>query len=322
LEGAALAFREAIKARLGHAPAWQNLGNVLRDLGRPGEAVDAFWEALRLAPQSADSYRQLGAMLASAGRIDKAIEVHERWLEIFPDDPRAKHFLAALTQEKVPDRASDDYVRTTFDIFAANFDNELAELEYRAPALIDEEVARLCGPPQPRMAVLDAGCGTGLCAPFLRPRASHLAGVDLSPAMIEKAGKRGLFDALAVEELTAHLRGHAAMYDLIVSADTLVYFGDLGEVTLAAARALRPGGAFVFTVERANAEDAPAGFRINPHGRYGHTRDYLLRSLTAAGLIGPEIRKVDLRKEADQWVAGWLCSAKVGQLSVRPNQES
>ena len=30
--------------------------------------------------------------------------------------------------------------------------------------------------------MLDAGCGTGLCAPLLRPYASRLTGVDLSKA--------------------------------------------------------------------------------------------------------------------------------------------
>ena len=34
--------------------------------------------------------------------------------------------------------------------------------------------------------VLDLGCGTGLCGPLLRPYARALAGVDLSPQMLER----------------------------------------------------------------------------------------------------------------------------------------
>ena len=35
--------------------------------------------------------------------------------------------------------------------------------------------------------VLDAGCGTGLCGPLLRPYAKRLVGVDLSSGMLERA---------------------------------------------------------------------------------------------------------------------------------------
>jgi len=42
--------------------------------------------------------------------------------------------------------------------------------------------------------------------------------------------------------LTEYLRGHTAAFDVIISADTLVYFGRLEEVVAAAANALRPGG--------------------------------------------------------------------------------
>ena len=41
-----------------------------------------------------------------------------------------------------------------------------------------------------------------------------------------------------------------------MSADTLVYFGDLEPVLAAAAGALRPNGLFVFTLEHAAGDDA------------------------------------------------------------------
>jgi predicted TPR repeat methyltransferase len=110
---------------------------------------------------------------------------------------------------------------------------------------------------------------------------------------------------------------------LIVSADTLVYFGDLGDVTAVAAKALRPGGVLVFTVERAQPADAPGGYRIHPHGRYSHTGDYLLRTLAEAGFIAPSLREVKLRKEASTWVEGWLVSARVpaADLGSSPPQK-
>jgi predicted TPR repeat methyltransferase len=91
----------------------------------------------------------------------------------------------------------------------------------------------------------------------------------------------------------------------------LVYFGALDEVVQAAARTLRPGGVLVFTVERVPAEDAPEGYRLSPHGRYSHTGEYLHRVLAAAGFVEPSLSEVELRKESDRWVAGWLVGARV-----------
>jgi len=310
VEEAVATFRRVIALKPDHAAAWQNLGNALGELDRLDEALDAHREAMRLAPQSPDSHRHLGAMLYASGRIEEATEIYKRWLALFPDDPRARHFVASCTGEAVPGRAPDDYVRAEFDAFAATFDDSLTRLEYRAPALVAEEVARVFGT-QSSLDVLDAGCGTGLCGPLLRPFARHLAGVDLSAPMIDLARKRQVYDALVVGELTAYLRGHAAACDLIVSADTLVYFGELGEVIAAAAGALRPAGGLVFTVERAADGVAPAGYRINPHGRYSHAHGYLLRILGEAGFVDAVATQVSLRKEASKWVDGYRVSARL-----------
>jgi predicted TPR repeat methyltransferase len=311
LPSAEALFRKVIALRPDHASAWRNLGNTLKEMDRLDEALDALKEAMRLAPQSPDSYRHLGALLHAVHRTEEAGAVFRQWFARFPSDPRARHFAAACSGGAVPDRASDECVRAEFDDFAPVFDATLARLECRAPSLVDGEVARLFPDAKASLDVLDAGCGTGLCGPLLRPRAKTLVGVDLSPAMIELARKRSLYDDLVVAELTAHLRAHPAGFDAVVSADTLVYFGDLGEVVRAAAGALRPGGALVFTVEAAQLASAPAGFRINPHGRYSHTRDYLLRVLSAAGFADVTVTAAELRKEAGKWVAGFLVSCHV-----------
>jgi predicted TPR repeat methyltransferase len=318
LEGAIATYREVIAARPDHVPAWQNLGNTLGDLNRTQEALDAHHEAMRLAPQASDSYRYLGRMLYTESRLEEAANIYRRWLTLFPDDPLARHFAAACTGQAVPSRASDDYVRAEFEGFASTFDGTLARLEYQAPKLVAEEVARLYPEAEPRLAVLDAACGTGLCGPLLRTRAAFMVGVDLSAAMVELARKRSVYDALVVAELTAYLGEHAQTSDLVVSADTLVYFGDLGDVTAAAAKSLRPGGALVFTVERAQPADAPVGYRIHSHGRYSHTGDYLMNVLTPAGFIDPSLREVHLRKEAGLWVKGWLVSARVPATDSTP----
>src|SRR4029079_4754925 len=71
-------------------------------------------------------------------------------------------------------------------------------------------------------------------------------------------------------EITEFLRTHCAAFDVIVSADTLVYFGDLIEFCTVAAGALRPSGLLIFTLEHAVDEDN-IEYRLELHGRYSHT---------------------------------------------------
>ncbi len=316
LEEAFHAYQQAIALEPRHADAWHNLGNVLKKLNRIEDALDAYRQAITLRPYHTEAYKNLGRMLYLAGRISEAAEVYRTWLERSPGNPVARHMLAACSGEEVPLRASDDYVVLTFDHFAATFDEVLARLDYRAPGLVSEAVKRAVGEPGATLAVLDVGCGSGLCGPLLRPYAKRLTGVDLSRGMLDKASGRNVYDDLVQAELTAYLVAHAGQFDLIIAADTLCYFGDLRPVTSASARALRPGGWFVFTVEAA-LHDLPEGFCIQPHGRYGHTAEYVRSVLIPAGLLCVRAEEAVLRNEGGKPVVGLIVSARCrGDLSV------
>ncbi|HEX3696111.1 MAG TPA: tetratricopeptide repeat protein [Polyangia bacterium] len=307
--GAEVSFRRAIELDDEHAEAYHNLGSILRDTGRSHEALTAYQRALTLRPYDGESYRRVGATLYAVGRVDEAVGVYKSWLNLEPDNAVAKHMLASCSGDEVPARASDDFVRTTFDSFAASFDHVLGRLQYRAPALVGDAVAAALATASATLDVLDAGAGTGLCAPFLRPYARRLVGIDLSKEMLFRAKTRGGYDALETAELTAYMRAHPAAFDLVVSADTLCYFGDLSEAASSAAAALRPGGHLVFTVEHLAPESA-VGFQINPHGRYSHGEDYVRRTLTAAGLGALSIQRAHLRIENMLPVEGLLVTAR------------
>ena len=101
---------------------------------------------------------------------------------------------------------------------------------------------------------------------------------------------------------------HIRAFDVIVSADTLCYFGDLDPVMRAAAGALKPGGLLVFTVEAGAAEQGP--HRLQPSGRYAHAEEYLRTSVAAASLVATALERVVLRKESAVDVHGWLVTAQ------------
>ena len=90
------------------------------------------------------------------------MEIFQEWLADDPDDPIARHMLAACSGRDVPARASDAFIEKTFDSFAASFDSKLAKLSYRAPQLVTEVLKRSDAAPSQSLDVLDAGCGTGL----------------------------------------------------------------------------------------------------------------------------------------------------------------
>ena len=254
-------------------------------------------------PKHPEARRLLALAHCNLGDVDKAVGIFEEWLQEEPDDPIALHMLAACSGRDVPPRASDAFVEETFDSFAASFDSKLAQLLYRAPALVAQMLAESEVEASKSLDVLDAGCGTGLCGPLIAPYARRLVGVDLSEPMLAQARARKVYDELVKRELTAYVGDSTAEFDVIVSADTLVYFGVLDEVVAAAANALRPGGRLIFTVEELVGAGSDAGYAISPSGRYRHTRQYLERVLADAKLRS-EIVPAELRLEAGDPVPG------------------
>jgi predicted TPR repeat methyltransferase len=298
-------YQRALQIKPDYAEAHRNAGTVLQSRGNLDQAAKGYQRALDLNPRLMQVYERLGSVLLKQGHIAAAAAVWEQWIRLEPDEPVARHMLAAATGRDVPARASDGYLRSHFDAFAPTFDQQLERLAYCGPQLVAAAAANALGQPMANLDVLDAGCGTGTGGPLLRPYARRLTGVDLSKGMLELARARGVYDDLILLELTAHLRECPERYDVIAAADTLIYFGDLLPLLSASAGALRPGGRLIVTAEQA-ADRHPhtGGFKLQYHGRYCHTVDYLRETMADAGLTVREITTAILRKELGHPVPG------------------
>ena len=303
-------LQQAIALKPDYADAYFSLGRAFSADDQAEAAIQAIQQGLQLNPRKPGGYRQLGRLLYVLNRHEEAAACYRQWTEQAPDDPEAWHMLAAVTGEAVPERAGDDYIQRLFDRFADSFDEQLQRLDYQAPQLLAALIAGQWPTPDSTLQILDAGCGTGLCGPLLRPYAHRLIGVDLSPGMLNKARARQVYDDLIISELTAFMQARNPEFDLIISADTFEYFGDLSAVFAAAAAALRPGGRLAFTVERLEDDAPQSSFCLNPHGRYSHTDHYLRQELAAAGLTLQSLSIATLRFENKQPVAGSVALAR------------
>lgn len=284
--------------------AWHRLGYVQRVVGEDEAATHSLRQALRFAPHLTNAWDLLVRLLQERELFEEAIEVAEEWLKVLPGDPVAEHMLAAASGSDIPTRASSAYVEAMFDGFAASFNSSLERLEYKAPESIGQ-LMREKLPQQAAWRTLDAGCGTGLMGPYLRPLSQELVGVDLSGKMLDEARATKHYDQLVQSDLVDYLGACEEPFDLVVVADTLMYFGDLREIMELLFCAIRPGGALVFTVEEGPLT-GDEGYYLQPNGRYVHTPPHVIEQLGENGIPGGTIRRIVIRKETDKDVMGLL----------------
>ncbi len=138
----------------------------------------------------------------------------------------------------------DDAVAREYARLAERYDRRWS---FYVEATVAETLKRLEARPGDK--VLDAGCGTGalLHALASRQRKLELAGLDLSPEMLEIARARlgdraelrqGRLEAMPFDDLS---------FDLVISTSVFHYLRRPGEALAEVWRVLRPGGRILIT---------------------------------------------------------------------------
>jgi len=252
--------------------------------------------------------------LSSLGRHDEAADMYAEARKLGPDDPYVRHLSSASGLVPSALRAPDEYIRAVFDGYADRFEMHLIELGYRIPGLLRAALLRCrpeLGSVGERGPVLDLGCGTGLMAVVLSDLGLHgLVGVDLSKGMLASARGKALYDELHAHEITDFLRQDQRQFSIILAADVLCYFGELGPLLAAMGARLQAGGICLFSVEEAPDDSGLQDWVLGRQGRYMHRPDYVTGAVAEAGLRVLEARRDILRYEDGAALWGWLLAVE------------
>ena len=295
IEQAEACYIRALQLKPDYVDACFSLGILLQQQRKMDEAQVHFQQVVQLKPDHVKALLFLGAIFREKGAIKDAELLFNRALQINPESEETHYHLATLGVGKVPAQSPNEHVKQLFDGYAENFDEHLTgRLHYRTPELLYNLLLPMLNKNEAGLAVLDLGCGTGLCGPLFRDVASLLVGVDLSPAMLDKARKRNIYDDLLLGDITLALSASPMTYDLILSADVFVYIGDLQRVFELVYVALKPGGMFAFSTESA---EHVGQYELRASGRYAHAAEYIRNLGRSSALTEFGMETVELRHE-------------------------
>lgn len=273
--------------------------------GALGSAEAAYRQVIAIQPDNAHGHAGLGELLLVKRDSEQAAEHFSAALQALPEHARARYLLA-VAQGQAPPIAPADYVRSLFDGMADTFDDYLkGRLAYRVPEEITRHLVDLAAGGLGE--VLDLGCGTGLVGECLAGQSRAVDGVDLSPEMLRLARAKGVYRDLHQADMGQFLDTRAQTWRTITAADVFIYHGQLDSLFQQISQALEPAGLFAFSVEAAPGQ----GVEVDrASGRYQHSRDYLLSSLSAAGLLHARFIETVIRQEAGLPIDGWVVVAR------------
>ena len=298
-------FEQALALKPDFVEVIVNHATALLELKRLDEALAGFDRVVALDPENAVGWNNRANTLVGLGRLEEAAQCYDRALALRPDLETAKsnRFLVLLQLRKVS-RIADFALRDMFDEVATRFDQLMVDgLDYRGHlhlrTLADARLPPLKAP----LRILDLGCGTGLVGDAFKDLAAggRLDGIDLAPRMIEVARKRGIYDDLILGDLETVLAAPGPSYDLIVSADTMVYLGDLAPTFKGVFKRLTGGGFYLFAVE----SKAGSGWEQTDVSRFRHSEAYLRDEAARSGFAYFARMDCTLRYEREEPVPGF-----------------
>lgn len=312
---AAASYQRAILLKPDYADAHNNLGNVWKALGERETARACFERALHCKPDNADTHYNLGILCSDLGDREEAARYFQRCLDEDPRDSRGVALLLArLGLASAPERTPQAQLLRVYGVRSRFWDRESS---YFAHALVAEALEKHSS--RTALDVLDIGCGTGLVGARIRHLAGRLDGVDISPAMLEKARDKKIYNRLDQADLVPFMCAHTDSYDAILGAATLIHLGSLQTAFQAAAHCLRTGGLFVFTLLSNDEADyaVAANDKLAQSGCYTHSLHYVERLAANCGFVVQSLEHiVHERDQDDNPIPGILAVLQPEERSV------
>jgi ubiquinone/menaquinone biosynthesis C-methylase UbiE len=202
----------------------------------------------------------------------------------------------------------EDLIRDQFTRQATPFSTAASISDAQALGMI---VA--AGRPEPGDTVLDLACGGGLIVCAFAPHVRHATGIDLTPAMLDRArvlaAEKGVANVSWREGDIRVLPWPDSTFDIVATRLSFHHLRDPAGALAEMARVCRPGGRIV-VVDMCASEDpakAAAWNRLEKLRDPSHVRCLSLTELqslfAAAGLPAPEVGHYELRDEVRNLLA-------------------
>lgn len=160
--------------------------------------------------------------------------------------PRVRERLDAIWSQAYAANGKDDLV-TLYQDWSDTYDSDHEAIGYVGHVAASEVLARNT-PPDAR--VLDAGCGTGLVGAVLGDRGFHrLTALDLSPAMLDHAARKGVYEDLRLGDLDKPLDELGSdAFQAAILVGVFSYGQAPAHALEEILRVVEPGGHVVFTM--------------------------------------------------------------------------
>ncbi|MCE0503837.1 MULTISPECIES: class I SAM-dependent DNA methyltransferase [unclassified Roseivivax] len=186
--------------------------------------------------------------------------------------------------DRVYEAQSQDERRQIYDVWAKEYDADLAGADYATPGRCAAALARFA--PDPGQPLLDVGCGTGLSGAALQEGGfALLDGVDVSGGMLDVARDKGLYRNLTRIAPGAPL---PSGYGLMAAIGVIGAGAGPMSILDLMIEALEPGGLLVASFNEKTLAEPEAQAHIDRVRASGLVKEHLAE-------MGPHVRSKNLQ---------------------------
>lgn len=143
---------------------------------------------------------------------------------------------------------SGDAAEKVYDNWSSYYDDTLKHWKYPCPAESAKFLKELAGGDKGSIAVLDAGCGTGMTGEAMNAAGfKNITGIDISDASLEQSKTKGVYAALRKADMDKALDFADDAFEVVMCVGTISYVQEVAELLKEFLRVCKPGGVVLWT---------------------------------------------------------------------------